>query len=1196
MGKKNRSRKRVSHTSMLALLATVVFSSCATHTVQRGKDVTTDATNINSKIIHSFYLFGDTNGLEKNSIQYQAIENELKKAKKNSSVFWLGNNAKAEVLGSLKEATSAKNYVFNGENEWKAGFDSLIIRDSAYKKQAIQVLPSGICGIETVEINDSLAVLAIDSEWFLEDWSDHPKATENCPIQTRELFFTELQNKLNDFQNRTTIIAMHHPVISNGKHGGKFSIEDQLFPTKNRIPMPVVGTFVNLVRATSGLTNQDLQNHRYRDFAQRVSTIIGKRDNVLIFSAHDRNLQYLQNGNVRQVISGASVKADAAKAAGRNDYSNGQQGFAKVNVYANGSSEVEFFNWENGQTTWAHTQEMTAPRKEYLAEVYDKNIQKEKVVSVVDPKELKRSQAYETIFGKHYRSVFGIEFPVEALDLQKRNIKPIRENVDLQTVNLRLQNKDNAFVMIPVRKSATQLIQSIAYKNEYVANDFENTFTQKFINDFQTTQHPFYPLIVPNIAKLANVNQLKSSLYYVPKQELLKEYNENFGDEIYLLEQYPIVKDTLSDFTTTEEVLKKIVENKHHKIDREQYIRARLLDMLIGDWNRNEAQWSWKKSIEGQDTIYTPYSKTREFIFPKYDGLFFNLLMRLAPFRHMENYKDQMRSAKWFNKIAYPIDMALLQNTTEEEWQAQANYLQNTINKESLEKAFAQLPKEVQSKIDHQVIEIMLERKNKLPQFASEYQKVLDKLVILKGTNDDEKFLVERLPKGETKVSIIDKQSNETLFERVFDRKNTKEIRLYGMNGNDEFVQNGKGNNLIKVRMIGGLDNDTYQLDARKKVNVYDDKNNKGLSDWYVYDDYEINTYDYKNPKYNTFTVIPNAGYNPDDGVKLGLIGNYTVNGFDRKPYSQKHQMQFNYFFATDAFEAKYKGTFMKAIGKWNFDLNASYTSPSFANNYFGMGNETLNYQKERDMDYNRVRMQTYKLGPSFFKIFNNTGRLDFFANYQFAQVERNLDRIVNDDPSIHHNVFNGQSFGEVGASYLFRNYDNLSLPTMGFTLSILAKWVNNLDYFERNFQYVEANIGFTHKLTNNGRFTLASMVKGKALFGDGYEFYQATYIGGDQDLRGYRAGRFTGEQAFIHSTDLRYNVTKIKTFIPLRLGVFTGFDYGRIWMKDEKSTKWHNAVGGGIWVNGARSITGTLSFFKGEDPGRVVFGLNFGF
>ncbi|WP_288763498.1 hypothetical protein [uncultured Weeksella sp.] len=87
MGKKNRFYKQVSYTTMLALLATVVFFSCATHTAQRGKNITTNTVKINSDVVHSFYLFGDTHGLEKNSNQYQAIENELKKAPKNSSIF-----------------------------------------------------------------------------------------------------------------------------------------------------------------------------------------------------------------------------------------------------------------------------------------------------------------------------------------------------------------------------------------------------------------------------------------------------------------------------------------------------------------------------------------------------------------------------------------------------------------------------------------------------------------------------------------------------------------------------------------------------------------------------------------------------------------------------------------------------------------------------------------------------------------------------------------------------------------------------------------------------------------------------------------------------------------------------------------------------------------------------------------------------
>ena len=67
----------------------------------------------------------------------------------------------------------------------------------------------------------------------------------------------------------------------------------------------------------------------------------------------------------------------------------------------------------------------------------------------------------------------------------------------------------------------------------------------------------------------------------------------------------------------------------------------------------------------------------------------------------------------------------------------------------------------------------------------------------------------------------------------------------------------------------------------------------------------------------------------------------------------------------------KYKGTFTKALGKWNLDLNAAYTSPTYSTNFFGLGNETVNNQEEIGMDYNRVRLESYSIGPSIFKIMN---------------------------------------------------------------------------------------------------------------------------------------------------------------------------------------------------------------------------------
>ena len=64
----------------------------------------------------------------------------------------------------------------------------------------------------------------------------------------------------------------------------------------------------------------------------------------------------------------------------------------------------------------------------------------------------------------------------------------------------------------------------------------------------------------------------------------------------------------------------------------------------------------------------------------------------------------------------------------------------------------------------------------------------------------------------------------------------------------------------------------------------------------------------------------------------------------------------------------------------------------------------------------------------------------------------------------------------------------------------------------------------------------------------------------------------------------------------PLQLGVYTGVDVGRVWFKDDISEKWHNSIGGGIWMTIVDTILGQVGLFKSDDGLRFTFnfGLNF--
>jgi hemolysin activation/secretion protein len=103
--------------------------------------------------------------------------------------------------------------------------------------------------------------------------------------------------------------------------------------------------------------------------------------------------------------------------------------------------------------------------------------------------------------------------------------------------------------------------------------------------------------------------------------------------------------------------------------------------------------------------------------------------------------------------------------------------------------------------------------------------------------------------------------------------------------------------------------------------------------------------------------------------------------------------------------------------------------------------------------------------------------------------------------------------------------------------------------------------------------------------------------LGANEGLRGYRNQRFTGKSAFVQSTDLRLNLNQFKTgLLPLSIGFYGGFDYGRVWFEGEDSDVWHTSVGGGVFANVLDMLTFNLSAFNSDDGIRLAFKLGFGF
>jgi hemolysin activation/secretion protein len=172
----------------------------------------------------------------------------------------------------------------------------------------------------------------------------------------------------------------------------------------------------------------------------------------------------------------------------------------------------------------------------------------------------------------------------------------------------------------------------------------------------------------------------------------------------------------------------------------------------------------------------------------------------------------------------------------------------------------------------------------------------------------------------------------------------------------------------------------------------------------------------------------------------------------------------------------------------------------------------------------------------------------------------------------------------------------------MGMKTSLKMGYTSNLEN-DNNFTYLIPAISFDHKLNSNGKLVLATKLKSHLNFGDSYEFYQAATIGGNDGLRAYRNQRFTGKNSFYQSTDIRFLLSKVKTsVVPLSIGLFGGFDYGKVWGEKSLTTipgpikNWNTSYGGGVFFNAANMLGTNVAAFNGDDGLRIVFSLGFKF
>jgi len=435
----------------------------------------------------------------------------------------------------------------------------------------------------------------------------------------------------------------------------------------------------------------------------------------------------------------------------------------------------------------------------------------------------KRGALHTLLYGKHYRSAWYTPVQIKVLDIGSINggLTPTKMGGSRQTIGMRAVTNDNVeYVLRSFDKEPAGAL-SPKFQKSYVAN---------IARDATSATHPYAALVLPDMAKAIGIYHTKPELYYVPHDPRLGKFSETIGGTIVLLERRPAgnqsdnpdmgnakkVKSTRSMLT------ERLTDNKT-KIDARNYLRARLFDMLIGDWSRHEDNWRWAKvKLPDKTHTYRPVPRDRDNVFYKLHDAPIPWVTRLLDYKpHFRTYRKNVGNLAKLNYNARNLDALILAQLSQQDWQEVADSVQNALTNEVIDQAFKAMPDTIYKLTAAPIISKLKHHRDNTKQFAEEYFAQLSKEAIVVGTDKHEQFIVTVLNSREVQVQVYKTSKNgdvkEKLFDRTYHKNYTKQLTLYGLGGKDHFIIRGDAQPAIKVKIWGGADEDTYSSETGSK-------------------------------------------------------------------------------------------------------------------------------------------------------------------------------------------------------------------------------------------------------------------------------------------------------------------------------------------------------------------------------------------
>lgn len=802
------------------------------------------------------------------------------------------------------------------------------------------------------------------------------------------------------------------------------------------------------------------------------------------------------------------------------------------------------------------------------------------------------------LLGDLNRELWSSEFDAPVLDLARfaGGLTPTRRGGGLQTQSLRMLGEDGLLYNFrSLDKDATRAMDP----------EIARTVVGSVRQDQIAALFPLSAMVVAPLLRAADVLHADPALVVLPDDPALGEFREEFAGKVGWIEVRPDEgPDGEPGFagstrvSGSDRLLERLEEEPEHRANARSFLRARLMDIYVGDWDRHPDQWRWAGFERGDTTFWEPIPRDRDWALARLDGLLVYVAGWIFP--HYKGFRREypsMYRATWAGRA---LDRHILPALSREDFMEVAEEVQATLTDGVIDEAVGRLPQSYQELVGADLREAFTHRRDTFMDMAAEYYSLLARWVDIEATDRRELAQVERLPGDSLRVRLFRVRGGEPApfpyYDRTFDGIETSEVRLF-LRGNDDRAEvTGTAPSSIRVRIDGGGSDDEFVNESTNGRTYFYD--HRGDNVFETPQDTHVDQDDYDEPFDPTETThqakhrdwghswipYPTVDYDSDEGYYVGAGVIRDEFGYRYFPWESRFRMSMAVGGRGD------RGRVAASLDAPIFRRRARIRLTGAARfrevaRFFGFGNDSEVVVDDDAFKFDRDRIDVGAVLA--YRPFDSNVEVTTGAAFEYRDAELNDAAVVD---SLAPYGFPEFAQLRLTAGLERDTRDRALVTTDGSWVRIHADLIPSAFDATQTYGSVDARVQRYWSAEGLGQPTLGLRVGGRKIFGEA-PYHDSAILGGSRTVLGIRSGRYSGDTEFDASLLGSLKLFNVEIIVPAEVGVLGVAGLGRVWVDGESPEGWHRGYGGGIWLSFMqRPVMGSFTAAGGDEETRYYF------